>query len=427
MNRSVFQICLSAIHGPTSIPSRSVMKQMSKFSIAHVSNRSYFVNFILGDRQFNMPVHVEKKQEEGLSLQSFSLFQSFKTRNERRLKICELLQCSSADANSIMQIAINQRLFDDPETSATFFDKLKLLHQIGLDAKLVAQHQWLFDFSLGELEKKIEAFRQKEGVLKIDELNLLKLRKAELLDLLDLLEEDRESLMETRIDFFSREFGLSIPEVCSLLVERSFLRRKSLQQIMSIYQKLKDAGVSKSEIRNDFWIFKHKKQTIEERIQLAKRLQFDQFKCWMSRCNLRALKRSAEILTANKKILDKYKTREALLMEKLHIDEAEVGRICDTYPQLSKIRETKILHMIDFLMSEGITEDQIRAHPKILCHSPRTLKKRINELVKLGAHVPNVYVFCLNQRLYDRYIEKFLGGSASSSVNEGPVKSSSKL
>lgn len=64
--------------------------------------------------------------------------------------------------------------------------------------------------------------------------------------------------------------------------------------------------------------------------------------------------------------------------------------------------------MVDYLLNEAkFSRYEIAQVPRILCHSLKTTKQRIEELASLGCRPSSLVILCRSRREYEKFLQQW--------------------
>lgn len=84
------------------------------------------------------------------------------------------------------------------------------------------------------------------------------------------------------------------------------------------------------------------------------------------------------------KLLQDYGSVKNYLINKLNVDEKLLEKAISKYPSILRIKLKKLTELIDLLLQNNITGDDIVNHPKIFYFNIETLRQRIEILKEVG-------------------------------------------
>lgn len=73
----------------------------------------------------------------------------------------------------------------------------------------------------------------------------------------------------------------------------------------------------------------------------------------------------------------------------------------------------QIKEVLDYLLNEAkFTRYEIAQVPRILCHSLKTTKERIEELASLGCRPSSLVILCRSRREYEKFLQQWRSTNA---------------
>ncbi|CAK1549798.1 unnamed protein product [Leptosia nina] len=188
------------------------------------------------------------------------------------------------------------------------------------------------------------------------------------------------------------------------LAKRTFVYDLSFDWLEKSLKVLLDKGISPDRVLRDLWVLKYHHKTIDERLQAIKDLGIEPLYPWMVRCSKDILKRYIEIYQETKTILGDNKSNKMYLAKRLNTNlkvvEEMNAKVC-----LERMSVSKMKNFLDFLISEGISLEEIINKPRILNASQITVKRRLEALRNLGLKEINLNILCRSKKDFKKYYE----------------------
>lgn len=214
-----------------------------------------------------------------------------------------------------------------------------------------------------------------------------------------------------RLYWMSDMLEVPVAHLTEKIVKPHRIMTMDFKKITAKLDLLKSYNVSNDDILRDLWIFFHNIDKAEERLRVLTEVGCPRPRLWMCRCTDEIFERTVMHYEDKKLILlDGNITVIEWLAEQLECSPEEIKLHCEKNPLLLRIRVSKLRSMMKMLLSEGITREAIRASPRILQHSEKMLKSRIDRLKALEYHptsCPTLFksndkfeLFCKNLKEY---------------------------
>lgn len=108
-------------------------------------------------------------------------------------------------------------------------------------------------------------------------------------------------------------------------------------------------------------------------------------------------------------ILGEHGTPTEYIAQRLGYTTDEAQAIMDKHPQVNTVRVTKIKEVFDYLLNEaGFSCFEVANVPRILCHSLKTTKQRLEELKSYGCRPISLVIVCRSKREYNKFLNQWL-------------------
>lgn len=181
---------------------------------------------------------------------------------------------------------------------------------------------------------------------------------------------------DQRLDFFRSNLEINTELFCAIVRANHQILTKDMNHIEEVMLLLKDR-VDREDLITDHWIFIHNIDRMKRRIEESEGL-IKPLKPWNLRCPERVwrpmidnLRKDLQVL-ANDDIV-------SFMAKKLNCSPSHVRELMDRSPRTSSIRPGKLDQVITLLLQSGYSSSDIFQCPRVLSHSPKRIKQRIEQ------------------------------------------------
>ncbi|XP_049784479.1 transcription termination factor, mitochondrial isoform X1 [Schistocerca cancellata] len=278
----------------------------------------------------------------------------------------------------------------------------------GLQKSVLQNNPWLLTFEEGKLKYSIQIVkRYHEDINKV--VPLLKIPFHKLRIIKEYAQKDDLHLSEgSRIKYLSDKLQCPPSVISEALVKHDVLLSMPFVKLQTVMDLMLDAEIQPEDILKDLWIFRHSITAIKNRLSQAKTAEVPKIKPWMARCVPQTFQVTLRRHVQHRILLAPHSTVIDYLSERLECTPEHASYIMKRAPALQRTHISKLKRMIDFLYEEGFSAEQIRQIPRVLCHSPETVKIRLKELRMLGYNPSSLTVLCKSKRIYNSFVNKLL-------------------
>lgn len=96
------------------------------------------------------------------------------------------------------------------------------------------------------------------------------------------------------------------------------------------------------------------------------------------------------------------------LAERLRCGREEVIEMTIKYPRIMRLSGPKIKEVIDFLLKNGYTVDDVRKVPKVLFHSTETMNDRLDRLKQYDHRSESLIPLCKSKQQFEDYLQRIV-------------------
>ncbi|CAH2988619.1 unnamed protein product [Chilo suppressalis] len=219
--------------------------------------------------------------------------------------------------------------------------------------------------------------------------------------------DEKHGYCKNRLYYVSSKLKCPPSLLSKYVAKRTFIYSLSFDWLEKSLNVLLEMGVSCDRIIRDLWVLKYKAETIQERLKRVKAMGIDNMYPWMVRCSEDILNRHVSISQETTHILGNNENIHTYLARRLNTTVEDVEEMCIKTPALKTIRAIKVKHFLDYLISEGITPEDIAKKPRILAASQKTVKKRVDKLRQLGFQAINLNILCRSKKHFKKFCDAF--------------------
>ncbi|XP_016990071.2 transcription termination factor, mitochondrial [Drosophila rhopaloa] len=291
----------------------------------------------------------------------------------------------------------------------------------GVSRNSFVEYSWLLSLDNKRLTLKLQLIKSMD----MRDINhfvpFLRLTVPRLRKLVGALNSERNTIpQQNRVYYISEKLEVSPEIVTKYLSKRLFILEMPFEMFEKNLQHMIDYNVSPINILKDLWAFRYTPKSVQLRLERAKRAKKDKIMPWMVRCPEPILQRSLKLSLDELKVLGEFSSVVEYLAHRLGFNPSETKTIMDRHPQVHTVRVTKIKEVLDYLLDEAkFTRFEIAQVPRILCHSLKTTKMRMDELKSHGCRPSSLVIICRSRREYDKFLQHWISQTRNSPNTEG--------
>ncbi|CAL4068911.1 unnamed protein product, partial [Meganyctiphanes norvegica] len=209
-----------------------------------------------------------------------------------------------------------------------------------------------------------------------------------------------------RLYYMAEMLEVPVPHLTERIVKPHRVMSMDFKRIVNLLDLFKSYGVTTDDILRDLWIFFHNVERTEQRLRTITEAGCTRPRLWMCRCKDEVFDKSVKHYEDKKSILGGGSiTVVEYLAEQLECPTEEIETHCATNTNLLRVRVSKMQSILEMLLAEGIKREAIRASPRILQHSEKKLKSRIDQLKALGYQPTTCPTLFKSQSKFDHFCE----------------------
>ncbi|XP_017026206.1 transcription termination factor, mitochondrial [Drosophila kikkawai] len=329
----------------------------------------------------------------------------------------ERFRFSDAELKRIMTDDVVYRNYRGRSLALT----LDTLHAEGVSRRSLVEYPWI----IGQDSKRLELKLQLIKSMDITDINhfvpFLRLTVPRLRKLVSGLNSERSAMPQrNRVYYISDKLEVSPDLVAKYLSKRLFILEMPYEMFEKNLHHMIEYNVSPINILKDLWAFRYTPKAVQLRLERAKRAKKDKIMPWMVRCPEPILQRSLKLSLDELQVLGKFSSVVEYVAHRLGFTVSEAKGIMDRHPQVHTVRVTKIKEVIDYLIDEAqFTRFEVAQVPRVLCHSLKTTKKRIEELKSHGCRPSSLVIICRSKREYDKFLQHWVSHARDPEVVSG--------
>ncbi|EDW88995.1 transcription termination factor, mitochondrial [Drosophila yakuba] len=330
----------------------------------------------------------------------------------------ERFRFTDAELQRIMSDELVHRCYRGRSLALTM-DTLQLE---GVSRRSFVEYPWLLSLDNKRLELKLQLIKSMEFKDINHFVPFLRLTVPRLRKLVGALNSERVTMPQgNRVYYISEKLEVSPDIVSKYLSKRLFILEMPYEMFEKNLQHMIDYNVSPINVLKDLWAFRYTPKSVQLRLERAKRAKKDKIMPWMVRCPEPILQRSLKLSLDELKVLGEFSSVVEYLAHRLGFSASEAKAIMDKHPQVHTVRVTKIKEVLDYLLDEAqFTRFEVAQVPRILCHSLKTTKKRMEELKSHGCRPSSLVILCRSRREYDKFLQHWISQERNpQSVSEG--------
>ncbi|KAH8255830.1 hypothetical protein KR038_011452 [Drosophila bunnanda] len=299
---------------------------------------------------------------------------------------------------------------------------LDTLQGEGVNRRSLVEYPWI----LGQDSKRLQLKLQLMKSMDITDINhfvpFLRLTVPRLRKLVSALNSERSAMPQrNRVYYISDKLEVSPDLVARYLSKRLFILEMPYEMFEKNLHHMIDYNVSPINILKDLWAFRYTPKAVQLRLERAKRAKKDKIMPWMVRCPEPILQRSLKLSLDELKVLGEFTSVVEYVAHRLGFSVSEAKGIMDRHPQVHTVRVTKIKEVIDYLLDEAkFTRLEVAQVPRVLCHSLKTTKKRIEELKSHGCRPSSLVIVCRSRREYDKFLQHWISHGRDPEIVSDP-------
>ncbi|EDV31554.1 uncharacterized protein Dana_GF14494 [Drosophila ananassae] len=281
----------------------------------------------------------------------------------------------------------------------------------GVERRSFVEYPWLLSLDNKRLELKLQLIKSMDMQDINDFVPFLRLTVPRLRKLVSALYSERNTIPQgNRVYYISEKLQVSPKIVTKYLSKRLFILEMPYEMFEKNLHYMIEYNVSPINILKDLWAFRYTPKSVQLRLERAKRAKKDKIMPWMVRCPEPILQRSLKLSLDELQVLGNFSSVVEYIAHRLQFTVNEAKAIMDKHPQVHTVRVTKIKEVLDYLLEEAkFTRIEIAQVPRILCHSLKTTKERMEELKSHGCRPSSLVILCRSRREYDKFLRHWIG------------------
>ncbi|XP_032289011.1 transcription termination factor, mitochondrial isoform X3 [Drosophila virilis] len=307
-----------------------------------------------------------------------------------------------------------KRIVNDEQVQRSYRNRcltetLDTLMLEGVSKHSFLEYPWLLVLDLKRLGLKLQLIKS----MHVRDINhfvpFLRLTVPRLRKLVSALNAESSELpQKNRVYYISEKLDVSPEIVTKYLSKRLFILEMPYEMFEKNLQHMIHYNVSPINILKDLWAFRYTPKSVELRLERAQRAKKDKIMPWMVRCPEPILQRSLKLSLDELKVLGKFSSVVEYVAHRLGFTVSETKAIMDRHPQVHTVRVTKIKEVLDYLLDEAkFTRFEIAQVPRILCHSLKTTRQRVEELASFGCRPSSLVILCRSRREYAKFLQQW--------------------
>ncbi|XP_030377037.1 transcription termination factor, mitochondrial [Scaptodrosophila lebanonensis] len=329
----------------------------------------------------------------------------------------ERFRLTDTEAERIMSDELVHRSYRNRSLTLT----LDALQLEGVSKRSFLEYPWLLTLDVKRLEQKMQLIKS----MPIRDINhfvpFLRLTLPRLRKLVSALNKEMDTIEHgNRVYYISEKLQVAPELVTKYLSKRLFILEMPFDMFEKNLQHMIDYNVSPLNILKDLWAFRYTPKSVQLRLERAKRAKKDKIMPWMVRCPEPILQRSLKLSLDELRVLGKFSSVAEYMADRLGFSVQETKAIMDKHPQVHTVRVTKIKEVLDYLLNDAqFSRFEVAQVPRILCHSLKTTKARMEELKSIGCRPSSLVIVCRSKREYEKFLQYWMSltGTHRSSVN----------
>ncbi|ALC39943.1 mTTF [Drosophila busckii] len=304
------------------------------------------------------------------------------------------------------------RILNDENVHRTYRNRslgqtLDELQLAGVTKRSIVEYPWLLALDPKRLDLKLKLIQTMDTQDINHFVPFLRLTVPRLRKLVGALNAEKLPQLN-RVYYISEKLGVSPEIVTKYLCKRLFILEMPYEMFEKNLEHMIHYNVSPINMLKDLWAFRYTPKSVELRLERAQRAKKDKIMPWMVRCPEPILQRSLKLSLDELQVLGKYTSVVEYVAHRLGFTVDETKAIMDRHPQVHTVRVTKIKEVLDYLLNEtNFTRFEIAQVPRILCHSLKTTKQRMEELDSLGCRPSSVVILCRSRREWAKFLEQW--------------------
>ncbi|XP_017116833.1 transcription termination factor, mitochondrial [Drosophila elegans] len=327
----------------------------------------------------------------------------------------ERFRFTDDELQRIMSDELVQRCYRGKSLAMTM-DALQLE---GVSRRSFVEYPWLLSLDNKRLELKLQLIKSMD----IRDINhfvpFLRLTVPRLRKLVGALNSERTTMPQNRVYYISEKLEVSPEIVTKYLSKRLFILEMPYEMFEKNLQHMINYNVSPINILKDLWAFRYTPKSVQVRLERAKRAKKDKIMPWMVRCPEPILQRSLKLSLDELNVLGEFSSVVEYLAHRLGFSVSEAKAVMDRHPQVHTVRVTKIKEVLDYLLDEAkFTRFEVAQVPRILCHSLKTTKERMDELKTHGCRPSSLVIVCRSRREYEKFLQHWIKQARDSPTTE---------
>ncbi|KAH8240811.1 hypothetical protein KR026_005801 [Drosophila bipectinata] len=320
-----------------------------------------------------------------------------------------------------------QRILSDETVNRTYrgrslISTMDTLLLEGVARRSFVEYPWLLSLDNKRLELKLQLIKSMDMRDINDFVPFLRLTVPRLRKLISALNSERNTIpLGNRVYYISDKLQVSPEIVTKYLSKRLFILEMPFEMFEKNLHYMIEYNVSPINILKDLWAFRYTPKSVQLRLERAKRAKKDKIMPWMVRCPEPILQRSLKLSLDELQVLGKFSSVVEYIAHRLEFTVDEAKAIMDRHPQVHTVRVTKIKDVLDYLLDEAkFSRTEIAQVPRILCHSLKTTKERMEELKSHGCRPSSLVIVCRSRREYDKFLRHWISMARDPETTSDP-------
>ncbi|XP_077285017.1 mitochondrial transcription termination factor [Arctopsyche grandis] len=281
---------------------------------------------------------------------------------------------------------------------------LKLCATYSISVQLINRDMWLLNTDL--LMRKLATLSKMHFVDMNDGLPFLSLEEKSLVRVYNHIKNEALQIPHgNRLYYLSEKLQIEPRKLANQLPKRIFIYTIPFETLQKNLQLLLDYNINSEYVVNDLWVLRYNPELTKQRLELFHKCGRLNMKPWVVKCTNKVLERSIDITVETKRLLGENETNMNYLANRLQCPAYTINEMSYKIPAIVNVRVSKIESVVDFFFAEGYTASNIIYVPRVLSHSLKTLKKRLEILKSVfGIKPKSLNILCLSKRQFEFYI-----------------------
>lgn len=211
-----------------------------------------------------------------------------------------------------------------------------------------------------------------------------------------------------RIYFLADKLNVDPYIISKVVSSRYFMLDMAYENLVENLNIFLEYRIKSENIIRDLWAFRYAPNSIRLRLERVRKAEKDKVMPWMVRCTEPVLAKSLQHAIDCKALLGENESVLEYLSKRLGYNLETTRFIALKHPAVLRVRVTKVKEVLDYFLTEtDFDKHHIAMVPRILCHSLKTTKKRLNELKSLGCIPTSLVVVCRSKKEYQVFLDEW--------------------